>query len=165
VHLTKRNLQGEGAFKYMFDGKRVGYFEYVLKIALKHYGGDINDAQIRLVSGIEAADYNYQFRDPTNSYDKQFPGWAESGFLTNISDTNWKSGDVANPDDIFALNMRGISEWQIQRAIAGTTASFTAYQAINAADQQNGHSSNTLFKRHIQQKSQDIYVIGQVVQN
>jgi hypothetical protein len=147
MHMTKPNLQGEGAVKYEYDGQEVGSFEYFLRTAVEHYGADLSSVEIRVAAAIKPEHYIYRFTEEAK-IDEHFPGWktmrADTGepIIRNINNPDWQPGQPFNPGDKWEGNFPAMIKWQMAQVTELKPEQINWEDAIDAGDRGNQHASN-----------------------
>lgn len=140
MHMTKPNLQGEGAQKYEFQGKKVGSFEYFLRTAMEHYGADISTVQVRVAAAIKQEHYKYTFDDDAK-LDQHFPGWKELGLVSNKSNPDWQPGQPT-AGDTLNMDFSGMLRWQMAQVAELKLEQISWEGAIDPGDTGSQHASN-----------------------
>lgn len=153
MHLTKPNMQGEGEYKFEYNGEPVSYFEYALKTALDHYGANLEDVLVTVNAAISEQSYTYTFKDETNMRE-QFPGWLEEGLIRSEQHPEWNSGDEFDPEDTWHLNFPEL----IKRHIFRSGLSEEQVDTTEMLDPRGSggiHSSN-----HYDSNNRDLYAVA-----
>lgn len=166
MHMTKPNLQGEGALKYEYKGEKIGSFEYFLRSAMDHYGADLSSVQVRVAAAIRPENYsNYTFTDEAQMDDPKtgFPGWKVmvnekgEGFIRNRNNTNWKPGDPFDPSDKWIIDFEAMLRWQMARVKDLKPDQINWEDAIDAGDKGSPHASNTRGRENPDINGRDAY--------
>lgn len=153
MHLTKPNMQGEGAYKFEYEGKPVSYFEYALKTALDHYGADLSSVSVTVNAAISEDSYTYTFKDEDNARE-QFPGWIEEGLVRSEQHPEWQPGDEFDPSDTWHLNFPELIKRHIERS--GLTA-----EQVDMTDMLDPRGSNGMHSsNHYDSSNRDLYAVA-----
>lgn len=166
MHMTKGNLQGEGAQKFDYSGQKAGSFEYFLRTAMDHYSADLSNVRVRVAAAIRPENYLYFFKngeaqmeDPKDG----FPGWKnmlnEKGerFIRNRNNPEWEPGQSFDSSDGWTVDFEAMLRWQIAQVDGLKPDQVNWEDAIDPGDQGSPHASNTRGKVNPDINGRDAY--------
>lgn len=163
MHMTKPNLQGEGAQQYDYQGKKVGSFEYFLRTAMDHYGANINSVNIRVAAAIKPEHYVWSFDNEEDMDAKGFIGWKDTldeeskPLLKNQSNPNWQPGQSFDASDKWFADFPAMLRWQIAQVGELTSEQVNWQDAIDPGDSESQHASNNRAKTDPDANGRDAY--------
>jgi len=163
MHMTKPNLQGEGAQRYEYQAKKVGSFEYFLRSALEHYGADINTVSIRVAAAIRPEHYVWCFDSEEDMDKKGFVGWKdtldEAGkpLLKNQSNPDWRQGQPFDQKDVWFADFPAMLRWQMAQVRELKPEQIDWEEAIDPGDKDSSHASNYRSKSNPDADGRDGY--------
>lgn len=154
MHLTRPGQTfGKEARKFEFEGKKVSYFEHVLREAAAHYDIDWDSFSVTLRTAIEAEDFQKHF-DSYEAMEGHVPGWLEDGFIKNASNPDWKPGDSVHKEDTFYADFKGIILRDIHEAYANLGLNDDQFDASNMLDTMHDETQSS-YERAMRQKALD----------
>lgn len=163
MHMTKPNLQGEGAQKYEYQAKKVGSFEYFLRTALDYYGADIGSVNIRVAAAIKPEHYVWSFESEEDMEKKGFVGWKktidENGLplLKNQANPDWRPGQPFDPTDEWFADFPAMLRWQIAQVKELQPDQINWEGVIDPGDGGSGHASNYRGRKNPDANGRDAY--------
>jgi len=150
IHLTRDNLQGDGALTYGPNGG-MSYLTDALLQAAHHYGVELSDFELTQMAKIDKLDYRFApiydkesgelLKTAEQVMDERFAGWFDMGMLHNLSNPTWKRGDPIDPKDEWRADYQEMTEHVIL-ASGVPSDQIDVSEAINPGDVSSGHASN-----------------------
>lgn len=143
-HGTRTNMFGRSAYPFERDGKKVSFTEYTVGQAIDHYGADPASIKIKLAAAIKGHNFQKHF-DSREKMEGHLPGWYEDGFVTNISNPDWKEGDEIIAEDTWEADTRSMIIRDIteaMQALGVPPENFNMDGIIDPGDSGGVHSSH-----------------------
>lgn len=163
VHMSKPNLQGEGAQRYDYNGQKVGSFEYFLRTALDHYGGHISTVDIRVAAAIKPEHYVWKFQSEAEMDERGFIGWEDTldeegkPLLKNQSNPDSQPGQPFDPNDEWFADFPAMLRWQMAQLKDLKPDQINWEGAIDPGDTGSDHASNHRGKTNPGANGRDAY--------
>lgn len=160
-HGTRPNMKGSEEYAFEDnDGKPVSYTHHVLAQAIAHYGADPATMRIRLSSSIRAENFVKHFGN-AEQMDGHIPGWFADGFVTNVSNPDWKPGDPIVSEDEWHADARGMilrDTAEAMQALGIPSENLAADDMLDPADSNGAFSSHE--NRNTFGDSRDLYLVA-----
>jgi len=116
-HGTRTDMFGSNQYAFEKDGEKMSFTEYSLREAIEHYGAEPASIHIKLAAAIQGHNFVKHF-DGREKMEEHIPGWYDDGFVKNISNPTWQSGDPMKLEDTWHADSRGMIIRDIKGAMS-----------------------------------------------